>query len=101
MLEQAEVYVYEDDDTVCGFAGLDGEHIEGIFVREEMRSRGIGKSLIDHVKDVKRGGGLLSMCMLKTHLRYLSIPRRDFTVCSEGTDDNTGEKDYVMIWKKS
>ena len=47
MLPQAEVYVYETDQGIQGFLGLNGEYIEGIFVSEGAQSRGIGKCLLD------------------------------------------------------
>ena len=53
MLSQAEVYVYEDDRNIQGFAGLNDEYIEGIFVSDEMQSQGIGKMLLDYVKSKK------------------------------------------------
>ena len=45
VLPQAEIYVYEDGNTnqVQGFIGLNDSYIEGIFVREEAESRGVGK----------------------------------------------------------
>ena len=42
MLSQAEVYAYENDRNIQGFTGLNGEYIEGIFVSDEMQSRGDG-----------------------------------------------------------
>ena len=39
MLLQAEVYVYENDQKIQGFIGVNGEHIEGIFVSGEMQSQ--------------------------------------------------------------
>lgn len=48
MLPQAEVYVYENDNKIQGFVGLNDEYIEGIFVSDEMQSRGIGKLLALH-----------------------------------------------------
>ena len=51
MLSQAEVYVYEKGQKIQGFAGLNGEYIEGIFVSDEMQSRGIGKLLLNYIKD--------------------------------------------------
>ena len=45
MLPQAEVYVYENDCQIEGFMGLNDEYMEGIFVRDEMQSQGIGKLL--------------------------------------------------------
>ena len=53
MLPQAEVYVYEDDKIIQGFAGINDEYIEGIFVSDEMQSHGIGKILLDYIKDKK------------------------------------------------
>ena len=53
MLLQAEVYVYEDDKMIQGFVGLSNEYIEGIFVSDEMQSSGIGKLLLDYIKNKK------------------------------------------------
>ena len=43
MLLQAEVYVYESDQKIQGFIGLNNDYIEGIFVSDKMQSQGIGK----------------------------------------------------------
>ena len=53
MLPQAEVYVYENDCQIEGFIGLNDEYLEGIFVRDEMQSQGIGKLLLNFVKEKK------------------------------------------------
>lgn len=53
LLPRAEVYVYEKDGEILGFAGLDREYIEGIFIAEKDRSQGIGKSLLDFLKAKK------------------------------------------------
>ena len=53
MMSQSEVYVYEDDKVIQGFVGLNDEYIEGIFVSDEMQSCGIGKLLLDYIKDKK------------------------------------------------
>ena len=47
LLLQATVYVYEDNQEIQGFIGLNDEYIEGIFVSDEMQSQGIGKILIN------------------------------------------------------
>ena len=51
ILPKSEIYVYEKKGIIRGFIGLDNEHIEGIFVKE--KSKGIGKELIDIVKQNK------------------------------------------------
>ena len=50
MLPLAEVYVWEDSGEVRGFAGLNGDFIEGIFVSSACRGAGIGKALMDWLK---------------------------------------------------
>ena len=53
MLLEAEVYVYVENNEVYGFIGINEEHIEGIFITSEAQSRGLGKSLLDFVKEKK------------------------------------------------
>ena len=51
LLLQATVYVYEDKQEIQGFIGLSDEYIEGVFVSAEMQSQGIGKILLNYVKE--------------------------------------------------
>ncbi|WP_418518763.1 GNAT family N-acetyltransferase, partial [Holdemanella porci] len=51
LLLQATVYVYEDNQEIQGFIGLNDEYIEGIFVSNEMQSHGIGKALLNYAKN--------------------------------------------------
>ena len=53
LLLQATVYVYEDNYEIQGFIGMNSEYIEGIFVSEAMQSQGIGKILLNYVKDLR------------------------------------------------
>ena len=55
LLSHAEIYVHEDEcaKQIDGFIGLNDDYIEGIFVKETMQSKGIGKQLLNHVKKVK------------------------------------------------
>ena len=55
LLPQAELYVHEDAGTrqIDGFIGLTENHIEGIFVAESARSKGIGKALLEYAKSRK------------------------------------------------
>ena len=49
-LLQAEIYVYEQGQTIRGFVGMMGDYLAGVFVEQSCRSSGIGKSLLDCVK---------------------------------------------------
>lgn len=97
MLLQAEVYVYENDQKIEGFIGLSDEYIEGIFVSDEVRSHGIGKLLLDYVKDRK---AKLSLNVYQKNTRAIHFYQREgFKIQQEGLDEATGEKEYVMLWK--
>ena len=52
-IQEAEVYVYEENGAVVGFAGLQDTYVAGIFVNEAMQNRGIGKKLMDELKKHK------------------------------------------------
>ncbi len=98
MLSQAEVYVYEDGQKIQGFIGLSDKYIEGIFVSEKMQSQGIGKLLLNYIKDKKDA---LRLNVYKKNTRAIHFYQREgFEIQCEGLDEATGEKDYVMIWQQ-
>lgn len=99
-LSQAEVYVYEDDTEkrIDGFIGLSDDYIEGIFVREGVRSQGIGKQLLDYAKRIKSN---MSLRVYQENTRAIKFYQREqFAVQSESTDENTNQREYVMVWKR-
>ena len=96
MLPQAEVYVYEENKIIQGFVGVQEEYIEGIFVSGKMQSHGIGKALLDYIKDKK---GRLQLNVYQKNVRAMSFYQREgFTIQREQLDEFTGEKEYVMEW---
>ena len=98
LLLQATVYVYEDNYEIQGFIGMNGEYIEGIFVSEAMQSHGIGKILLNYVKDTR---SKLLLNVYQKNIPAISFYQREgFEIQYSGLDEATGEKDYVMIWKQ-
>lgn len=94
------IYVYENDATtqIDGFIGLSNEYIEGIFVRESVQSNGIGKQLLEYTKSVKSN---MNLRVYQKNTRAIQFYQREqFVIQSKNTDDNTNQKEYVMIWKK-
>lgn len=99
MLPHAEVYVNENDCTyqIDGFIGLNDNYIEGIFVKKTMQSKGIGKQLLNHVKKVK---STLRLSVYQKNEKAIKFYLREkFSIQSEKVDDNTGEKEFIMVWK--
>ena len=98
MMSQSEVYVFEVDKMIQGFVGLNAEYIEGIFVFEEMQSCGLGKLLLDYIKDKKVR---LQLNVYQKNARAISFYKREgFIIQCEGLDETTGEKEYTMLWKR-
>lgn len=99
MLLQAEVYVYMDEckNEIEGFVGLDQEYIAGIFVRKEARSGGIGKALLDFVKEKKQE---LTLNVYRKNERAVRFYEREgFQIIDRTVDKSTDEKEYLMKWK--
>ncbi len=97
LLLQTTVYVYEDNQGIRGFIGLNNEYVEGVFVSEGMQSHGIGKALLNYAKD-KRSKLLLNVYQKNT--RAISFyQREEFEIQNSGLDEATGEKEYVMVWQ--
>jgi len=98
MMPQSEVYVFEADKMIQGFVGLNDEYIEGIFVSDEMQSCGIGKFLLDYIKDKKVS---LRLNVYQKNARAISFYQREgFIIQCEDLDEATGEKEYTMLWKR-
>ena len=98
LLSHAEIYVHEDEcaKQIDGFIGLNDDYIEGIFVKETMQSKGIGKQLLNHVKKVKP---TLKLNVYQKNEKAIKFYLREkFNIRSENIDDNTGEKEFVMVW---
>lgn len=101
MFPQAEVYVFQDEERgeIQGFIGLNEEHIEGIFVRTQAQGQGIGRNLLDFVKSRKER---LSLNVYQKNSGAVRFYQREgFRIADGGTDENTGAKDYLMVWEAS
>lgn len=100
ILPQAEIYAYEDDNTsqIGGFIGLTDNYIEGIFVREAIQSKGIGKQLLNYAKEIKSS---LRLNVYQKNTRAITFYQREqFVIRSEIIDDSTNEKEFIMTWSK-
>lgn len=98
MLPDSTILVYGDNTTIHGFIGLIGSYIAGIFINSNSQSKGIGKALLDYVKEECSE---LSLQVYKRNYRALKFYlREDFAVSREQVDENTGEAELVMNWTK-
>ena len=84
LLLQATVYVYEQNQEIQGFIGLNEEYIEGIFVSNEMHNR-----------------NKLFLNVYQKNIRAIAFYQREgFEIQHSGFDEATKEKEYVMKWQQ-
>lgn len=77
---------------------MSDKHIEGIFVSSKVQSKGIGNFLMCYVKNIKNQ---LSLSVYQKNIRAVNFyQKEDFNIQSENVDENTGEKEYIMTWKR-
>ena len=96
----AEIYVYEDDCTkqIDGFIGMNDNYTEGIFVKKAVQSKGIGKQLLNHAKE---GKSTLRLRVYQKNKKAIQFYlREEFVIQSENIDNNTDEKEFVMVWNR-
>lgn len=93
-ISEAEVYVAEENGEVLGFIGFGAAHtIEGLFVAEPHRSKGVGKQLLDYAKKDRPH---LLLSAYKDNAGAMSFYLREgFQAVSEYTDVAPA---YVLEW---
>ena len=98
LLPLAKVYIYEKNEKIVGFIGLDNDYIAGIFIKSDEQSKGVGKKLLDFVKTFKLE---LNLNVYIKNIKAVNFYKREnFKIKKETIDSNTDEKEFFMIWKK-
>ena len=96
---KTKVYVYKDNNEICGFIGLVNTYIAGIFVKEKYQSKGIGKKLI---KTCQSEYTKLTLNVYKKNERAIEFYKKaGFKIVKEETNKETKEKEYEMLWKST
>ncbi len=97
-LPEAELFVWEEDGEICGFAGLTGNYLAGIFVASPFRGRGIGRGLLEKVKDCRPA---FTLSVYRENRRAVAFYLREgLTVLSGKTDPDTGAFAFTMGWER-
>lgn len=98
MLPQSDIYVYcNENNEIQGFIGLTGNYIAGIFIKTGSQSQGIGKQLLTRAKQNNNSLTLSVYCKNNRAVNFYL--REKFTICSKQIDDNTGEEEFLMVWR--
>lgn len=97
MMQDAEIYVCEKHGKIQGFVGLMDNYVAGIFVKEEYQSEGIGKALLDFVKERKEE---LVLHVYEKNARAIKFYLREgFVKTKAQIEEENQEREYEMRWK--
>lgn len=94
----AEVYVYETNGDIYGFVGLINNYIAGVFVKKDMRRKGIGKQLIDFLKE--NHNELYLEVYRKNEEAIKFYLREGFRIIESSIDNETNEEELIVKWQK-
>lgn len=98
MLPQANLSVCEKEKQILGFIGLQENYIAGIFVKAASQSKGIGRQLLDSVKQDRTH---LTLHVYKKNERGIRFYRREgFWIQEEQVEESTGEVEFKMVWER-
>ncbi|MCR5654261.1 MAG: GNAT family N-acetyltransferase [Lachnospiraceae bacterium] len=97
-LKDTEVYVYEIEGMVVGFIGIDGDHVEGLFVDREYRDEGIGTRLINYIKE---DHDFFTLHVFENNLGAIQFyENRGLIKLEESVHEDLGEVEHVMYYRK-
>lgn len=98
-IQEAEVYVYENNKEIKGFIGINKGHIEGIFVEEKYRNQGIGKELIAYCKNKY---DKLTLEVYKKNIKAIKFYEREqFKPIKEDIEVANNEIEILMEWSRN
>jgi putative acetyltransferase len=97
MMQDAEIYVCEKHGEIEGFVGLADNYVAGIFVKEKYQSEGIGKALLDYVKEGKEE---LVLHVYEKNERAIKFYLWEgFVKVKEQIEEENQEWEYEMRWR--
>ena len=99
-LKKSETYVYETEGEIKGFISiLNNQYIGALFVKKEYQRQGIGRKLINFVKEKDKYDKLILHVYEKNIDAILFYTALGFKNQKIQIDKETNEKEYVMEWK--
>jgi putative acetyltransferase len=97
-LPAAETYVLEAAGRAVGFAALNGEHLEALFIDPDVQSFGHGTHLMAHAMSCRER---ITLCVYSRNVRAVSFYRRlGFQFVEERMEPLSGENETLMLWSR-
>lgn len=95
---QAEILVDEENEVIRGFLGVQGNYVAGVFVKRDFRAMGIGKGLMEMVKQDHEQ---LEVSVYERNSAALRFYLREgFKKEHVSREEETGEMEFLLRWSR-
>lgn len=100
VLPQSRTWVATRDAEIVGYAAVDGDMLDHLYLHPDVLRQGIGTRLLDEVKRHRPGGVSLHVFQQNTGARAF-YARHGFTVVdtNDGSRNMEGLPDMTLRWK--
>lgn len=96
-IPNSETYVYEQAGQIIGFVSLLENYIAAIFVAPAQQGKGVGKTLMQFVKQQHK---TLTLGVYTKNINSIAFYKKQgFVVVEEKIDEPTGEQELVMEYR--
>lgn len=97
LIPNSEIYVYTNKEKIEGFIGINNDYIEGIFINTASQNKGIGTELLNKAKKEKTK---LTLSVYEKNTKAIKFYQKNgFKITKEKLDQDTNEKEYIMLWE--
>ncbi|MDL2246132.1 GNAT family N-acetyltransferase [Methanobrevibacter sp. OttesenSCG-928-K11] len=90
------IYIFEENNIIKGFIGLNNDNIEGLFVLKRYQKEGIGTKLLNKSKIAQNSLSL--KVYVKNKIAISFYEKNGFEIIKKELDENTNEYEYIMKW---
>ncbi|WP_289024250.1 N-acetyltransferase [uncultured Salegentibacter sp.] len=97
-LPNSETYLAIEDEKIAGFVAMAENFLAAIFVNNQIQGKGIGRKLLNFVKDTRT---MIQLKVYKKNMKTVDFYRsQGFEVISENKEEKTGEYEFLMEWRE-
>jgi len=97
-LPNSDTYLALEDEKIIGFVTMVEDFLAAIFVDNKTQGKGVGKSLLNYVKDKRT---TIQLKVYEKNKKSLGFYKsQGFLVKSANKEKETGENEFLMEWTR-
>lgn len=97
-LPMSKTYVMDQDSKVLGFVSMVDNYLAALFIDVTQHNKGYGKQLLEFVK---RQNEAVQLKVYQRNTNAIDFYLRNgFEITEEVMDQQTSQKEYIMMWRK-